>query len=294
MPQRSYKIEFFQLNLVPNQDVASVRDLFEALSEEEYDTSSEIGGFTREVWGLVFDRYPESVCGQFRKFRDTDIPEIGLPGEDAEQIELEDGEGLIEKNFFIYYEENNILAWHRNNHSSGINQFVSFLSSTAGIRVSAGPILQSDAIARLMNGDVELKKIEITLPRPTNPALYPDDDFGSSILGMMTDADADSLKISMGVDLRRADTEGRLTNRLKSTLRNVLRSGATTARAHVFEDGSEFPIDLIADRVFSWQSVETNSQFPPSFTMYGIIDTAKAECQEALDGYFGAMEDALL
>lgn len=294
MPQRSYKIEFFQLNLVPNQDVSSIRELFEALDDEEYDTSLDISGFTREVWGLVFDRFEDSVCGQFRKFRNTDIPEIGSLGEDAEQIELEDDEGLIEKNFFVYYEEHDLLAWHKNSHSSGVNQFVNFLGTTAGVRVTAGPILQSDAISRLMSGDVELKKIEITLPRPTNPRLYPDDDFGAGIMGMMTDADADSLKISMGVDLRRADTEGKLTQRLKRTLRNLANSGASTARAHVFEDGVEYPIDLIADRVFSWQSVETNAYFPPNFTMYGIIDTAKAECQEELDGYFGAMEDALL
>ncbi|QKN80772.1 DUF6731 family protein [Scandinavium goeteborgense] len=294
MPQRSYKIEFFQLSITPNQDVSSIRDLFQALSDEEYETSFEIGGFTREVWGLVFDRFDDSVCGQFRKFRNTDIPEIGSIGEDGEEIELEDDEGLIEKNFFVYYEENDILAWHKNTHSSGVNQFVNFLSSTAGLKIKAGPILQSDAIARLMSGDVELKKIEITLPRPTNPQLYPQDDFGSSILEMMNNADADSLKISMGVDMRRTDTEGRLTGRLKQTLRNLVRNGASTARAHVFDDGVEYPIDLIADRVFSWQSVETNAHFPPNLTMYGMIDTAKAERQEELDGYFGAMEDALL
>ncbi|SFF36657.1 hypothetical protein SAMN05216563_1299 [Phytobacter palmae] len=294
MPQRSYKIEFFQLNMVPNQNVSSIRELFEALHDEEYETSLVITGFPREVWGLVFDRYPASVCGQFRKFRNTDIPEVGSIGEDGEEIELDDDEGLIEKNFFVYYEENNLLAWHKNSHSSSINQFVNFLSTTAGIRVTAGPILQSDAIARLMSNDVQLKKIEITLPRPTNPQLYPRDDFGTSIIGLLSDSDADSLKISMGVDLRRADTEGRLSGRLKRTLRNLVQSGATTARAYVFEDGLEHPIDLIADRIFSWQSVETNAYFPPNFTMYGIIDTAKAECQEELDGYFGALEDALI
>lgn len=294
MPLRSYKIEFFQLSIIPNQDISSVRDLFEALDADEYDTSLEIGGFTREIWRLVFDRFDNSVCGQFRKFRDTDIPEIGSVGEDAEQIELEDDEGLIERNFFVYYEQNDLLAWHKNSHSSGVNQFANFLSTTAGVKVTAAPVIQSDAIARLMSGDVDLKKIEFTLPRPTNPRLYPEDDFGSSILGMMNNADADSLKISMGVDMRRADTEGKLTSRLKRTLRNLVRNGASTARAHVIDDGVEYPIDLIADRVFSWQSVETNAHFPPNYTMYGIIDTAKAERQEELDGYFGAMEDALI
>lgn len=294
MSHREYKIEFFQLNFLPNQDISSIRELFEALFEEEYDTALNIGGFTRETWGLLFDRFPNSVCGQFRKFRNTDIPEIGVIGEDAEQIELEDGEGLIERNFFVYYEENDILAWHKNGHSSSVNQFANFLSNTSGLRISASPILQPEAVNRLMQGNIELKKIEVTIPRPTNPALYPDDDFGSDMIRMMNSADADSLKITMGVDLRRADTEGKLSNRLKNMLRNIVRSGASTARAHVFDDGVEYPIDLIADRVFSWQSVETNAQFPPNLTMYGIIDTAKAERQEELDDYFGAMDDTLI
>ncbi|EMK5854217.1 hypothetical protein V9I00_002098 [Salmonella enterica] len=294
MASRNYKIEFFQLSIVPNQDISSVRELFEAIDAEGYESALNIGGFTREMWGLLFDRFPSSVCGQFRKFRDTDIPEIGSVGEDAEELELEEGEGLIERNFFVYYEDNDLLAWHKNGHSSSVNQFANFLGNTSGLRVTAAPVLQSDAIARLMNGEIELKKIEITLPRPTNPTLYPDDDFSSDLFDIMDNSSADSLKITMGVDLRRADTQGKLTSRLKNTLRNIVKNGASTARAHVIDDGIEYPIDLIADRVFSWQSVETNANFPPSRTMYSIIDTAKAECQEELDGYFGSMADSLI
>lgn len=294
MATRSYKIEFFQLSLIPNADVSSLRDLFESLDDNFFSTDLNIGGFTREIWGLVFDRFPSSVCGQFRKFRNTDVPEIGVVGGIAEEINLEEDEGLIEKNFFVYYEEHDILAWHKNNHSSGINQFSNFLSSTSGAKIQANPLLQADAIERLMRGNVELKKIEITLPRPTNPTLFQGDDFGPDLIDLMSSANADSLKVSLAVDMRRADTEGKLTGRLKNTLRYIVRNGATTAKAIVFEDGIEHPIDLIADRVFSYQQVETDAHFPPNLTMYGIINTAKDDCQEDIDGYFGAMEDALL
>jgi hypothetical protein len=294
MAKRSYKIEFFQVSLNPNADANDIRDIFEGIRDEDFDAALEIGGFTREVWGLLFDRFPSSVCGQFRKFRDTDIPEVGVVGGDAEEIDLEDGEGLIEKNFFVYYEDHDLLAWHKNNHSSGVNQFVNFLTAISGAKVSVSPILQSDAIERLMNGDVELKKIEITLPRPTNPRFYKGDDFGPDLIDLMGSANADSLKISLGIDLRRADTEGSLTSRLKNTLKYIVKNGATTAKAIVFEDGIEHPIDLIADRVFSYQDVDTDAHFPPNLTMYGIINTAKDDCQEEIDGYFGSMEDALI
>ncbi|CNE36149.1 DUF6731 family protein [Yersinia intermedia] len=294
MPFRDYKIEFFQLNLKPSAEIPSIRALFTLLLEDDnYRTSLAQGSYTREIWGLINDRFPRTVCGQFRKFRTTDIPEIGQVGGDAKEIELNENEGLIEKNFFVYYEEHDILAWHKNGHSSSVLQFASFLSASGGCKISAGPVLQPDAIARLMNGNIELKKIELTIPRPTNPELYPEDDYGRGLIDMMNNLNADSLKLSLGVDLRRADSEGKLSNRLKNTLRAIVETGATTARAQVFEDGIEHPIDLIADRVFSYQRVETDAHFPPSFTMYGIIDTAKAECQGDLDDYFGALEDAI-
>ncbi|CAM3405229.1 hypothetical protein BS639_23995 [Rouxiella silvae] len=294
MPFRDYKIEFYQLNLSPTAEIPTIRALLSLLeTDDHYLTSLAQGGYTREIWGLVYDRFPDTICGQFRKFRTTDIPEIGQVGGDSQVIELNENEGLIEKNFFVYYEEHSIIAWHKNGHSSRVIQFANFLSSCGGCKISAGPVLQPDAISRLMSGNIELKKIELTIPRPTNPELYPEDDYGRGLIEMMNNLDADSLKLSLGVDLRRADSEGKLSNRLKNTLRAIVETGATTARAHVFENGVEHPIDLIADRVVSNQSVETDAHFPPSFTMYGIINTAKTECQGELDDYFGALEDAI-
>lgn len=296
MPSRDYKIEFFQLNFMPNGNFESLPSIFAAISDadnNECPSSQSQGGYTREIWGLRTDRFPSTVCGQFRKFRTTDIPEIGSVGELAHEIELEDNQGIIERNFFVFYEENNLIAWHKNSHSSSINQFAKFLSTVSGSRIRALPVIQGDAIERLMSGDVTLKKIELSIPRPTNPDLYPDDDFGTNIIEMMNSTNTDSLKLSMGVDLRRADTEGQLVNRLKRTIRAFSAFGATTAKALVIEDGIEYPIDLIADRVISIQRVETDAHFPPSLTMYGIIDTAKAECQEELDAYFGSVEAAL-
>ncbi|MGK2697582.1 DUF6731 family protein [Serratia surfactantfaciens] len=294
MTEKNYKVEFFQLSLTPNREIDSFETLFELLeNDDDTQTALNHGGYTREIWGLRNKRNPRAIYGQFRKFRTTDIPEIGKVGGQSQEIELDDNEGLIERNFFAYYVENDIVAWHKNSHSSSINQFAGFLSAIADCKISAAPILQADAIGRLMSGDVTLKKIEFTLPRPTNPDLYPADNYGRGMIDLMNGVDADSLKVTMGVDLRRADTEGKMSNRLKDTLRALVQSGATTARAYVFDEGIEHPIDLIADRVFSIQQIETDAHFPPAITMYNLLDTAKAECQEGIDDYFGEMGRAL-
>ncbi|QWT40135.1 DUF6731 family protein [Dickeya dadantii] len=293
MPEREYRIDFFQLSVLPTHEIEDSVDVFQKIIDGVFDTAINQSGYTREIWSLRRRRSGNAIDGQFRKFRTTDIPEIGQIGMQAQEIELGDNDGLIEKNFFVFYLENNILAWHRNSHSNSPLQFSRFLSSISDSKVTVDPILQADAVQRLMSGNITLKKIEFTIPRPTNPELYPDDDYGRGIIDLMNNTNADSLKLSMGVDLRRADSEGSMTNRLKQTLRNLVHSGATTARATVFENGIEYPIDLIADRVFSIQQVETNTNFPPNLTMYNLIDSAKQECQESLDAYFGAMGEGL-
>lgn len=95
-----------------------------------------------------------------------------------------------------------------------------------------------------------------------------------------------------GTDAVLTAPDNRLTGAIKQTLRNLHALGATTAKATVIEDGLQHTIDLIADRVSSRQRTETDGR-PPAETMYGLIDNAREECSEAIDGYFGAVDNAL-
>ncbi|QBH95755.1 hypothetical protein EKN56_04675 [Limnobaculum zhutongyuii] len=291
--ERKYKIEFFQLDMTITADYPSPWEVFSAITEEGAETSLNSGGITRDIWGLRDRNRPLSFVGEFRKFRTTDVPEIGEVGSPAEDIELDENEGIIEKNFFVYYRNHRLLGWHNNSHAGGAKHLATFLSNLLGIKVKLNPVLKTDAIRRLMNGNTTVKKISVSIPRPTNPELYPDDDFGRQTIDMMDHMSADSLRLELGINSRRGDSAGALADRIKQALRAFASSGATTAKAQVIEDGIEYPIDLIADRIISFQSVETNARFPPSGTMYRLIDDAKRDCQEDIDGYFGTLENAL-
>lgn len=292
---KKYTIDFFQLSLQPTSSIPSVEKGFELIAGAKKSSPLSIGGYTREIWKPLARKHRDGPCfaGQFRKFRTDDLPEIGSTGEDASEIELEDDEGLVERNFFVFYPKHQVLGWCRNSHGNTPNQFARFLSSLWSTKVEAGPLLQPDAAKRLMRRGVELKKIKLVIPRPANPDMYDSNEFNRELMALMSDAHADSIHLEMGIDARRADTAGTLTSRLKTALKQAASLGASSARAVVYDDGIEHPIDLIADRIFSVQEIETNAKYPPAGTMYTAIDSALHECKGQLNEYFGSDEESL-
>lgn len=290
---RFYTIDFFQLSIVATGDVPTPEDGFRAIHEDEYQPILNSSGYTRDLWRLESRKRPMSYAGQFRKFRTTDLPEIGTAGGNAKELALDDDEGVVERNFFVYYKEHQLLGWCRNGHANTASQFASFLGQLWGTKVSIGPVLEPDAVRRLMSGNVDLKKVTLSIPRPTSRDLYPEEDFSNGTLALLNKSGADSLHLILSIDTRRSDTDGKLSAHWKRALAEFTSLGATTARAIVYEDGVEHPIDLIADRVSSRQGIETNARFPPSGTMYAAIDAARDECKGAIHDYFGSLEGAL-
>lgn len=287
LDRRQYRIDFFQLSIVANGEIASADDVFRAILDGNLAAVAESGGFTREVYELAHRGRPNSYTGQFRKFRTYDLPEIGAAGDSAHELELLEGQGLIERNFFVFYAEHSLIGWHVNGHGSTQNQLAKFLGAITGQQMRVDPVPVAGALERLMAGDVITKKITATIARPTNAAMMPDDDYSSEFIRLLSGFDGDSLHISIGIDARRGDSAGRLTNRAKDALRALAASGATTARADVIEDGIEHPIDLLLDRVKSFQYAESDSKYPSRTTMFTLIDLAHRESLADFQCHFG-------
>lgn len=286
---KKYIVDFYQLVIEADDQIHSIEEGLEKIRTGELPASFEDRRFVRDIWELISSEAGKNLWfgGQFRKFRMEDLPEVGKRNSEPRELDLAEDEGLIERNFFVYFKEHQILGWHKNGNGNTPNQLASCLSDIFQVNVKANPIIQPDALARLMAGKVELKKITISIPKPSSGDFYAEDDFSKRMLELLKTSGADSLHLTLGVDGRRQDSEGKLTSKLKNALKELgQNSEPSTLRADVFEDGLEHPIDLIADRVNSTQSVETNHRYPPSRTMYRAIKDAKKECQEAIDAYF--------
>lgn len=293
MQEREYRIDFFQLTIVANGEIGDVQDALEAIVRGDIPSVNASDGYTREIFNLQHRRRPSSFAGQFRKFRTSDLPEVGITGAQASELELMEGQGLIERNFFVYYRQHSLIGWHINGHGSTPKQLSTFLTQVTGQKVRAEPIPIRGALDRLMAGNVVAKKITATIARPTNAQALPDDDYGDEYLRMLSGVGGDTMHIAISIDSRRGDSAGELGHKAKDLLRAFAAFGATTARAEVIEDGIEHPIDLILDRVKTVQYEESDAKYPPAPSMFAMIDRSHRESRADFEAHFGEGDDVL-
>ena len=287
---KSYIFDFYSLS-------SNKLDLFSMSAEEAFKgiISGELQpsytnyGSIREIFGLKFRPDTNSYAGQVRKIRQANLPEVGALGRDAKKLELEMGEGVIEKNFFVYYKENSLLVMHRNDDGNSGNHLAQLLTASAGVAFYASPVIRPDQAEMLLNSKLNIKKFSVKIPKPTNPEIYPQDSISAKTLELLNNSGADFLDVTFTVDQKIETSAGRLSSALQSAIGSMLSMGATKAKLDTDENGKILPIDLIANRIYSSQRISTNSYFPPDESMYKLSDQAKEDQRESLNDYFGAV-----
>jgi len=289
---KQYRIEFYELTIdVPTAECPDAFRALASLANGERELSINIGGIVRELWPSTLWQDQDVIKGSFRKFRMNDLPEIGRVGDTSRELVLEEKQGLVEKNFFALYRQQSLLIWHSNGHANTPTQFGYALGKLLGIRVNVNPLIQSDALRRLMRGDVEVRKIEVSIPRPKNPDYYPGNKFNRALFSAMSAADGDRIRVSISSDgkVRPQSKFAKLKSTVKQALEELVTDNiVSVARADVKEDnGVEHPIDLIADRLLSLQGIDHDGRYPLAHEMFKAFEEARSEKQEEIDACLG-------
>lgn len=285
---KKYTFDFYALTH-DSEDLfsVSVADALRGIMDKDYASEHHHYGCTREIYDLCHRSNPDSYAGQIRKIRKADLPEVGQPGRDSKKLELDEDEGVVEKNFFVYYCDNSTLVIHRNENGNTGTHLAQLLSSSLGTPYFASPLIRPEDAELILNNKLTIKKFSVKIPRPTNPDLYPQDSISATTVELLNKSGADSLDLTFTVDSKLDSSSGRLTSALQTAISTLLSLGATKAKLETDDNGLIHPIDLIANRITSTQSTRTNAHFPPSETMYKLIDAARMEKKEEVDGYFG-------
>lgn len=281
-----YRIEFYEVAIKATAEHANAFAALQSLAARTDALCVEWGGITRELWKPSLQGV--SIRGALRKFRMSDLPEIGSVGGNSRELELEEDQGLVEKNFFTLYRQQSLLAWHTNGHANTVGQFARVLAELLGTEVHANPLIQSDALRRLLRGGVEVRNMEISIPRPRDPSYYPENEFNKGILSALSASEGDRILVKITTDAR-INADPTLSKRLiKSALKEIITDDlASKARVNVNEDGIEHPIDLIADRLLTFVEIEHDGRYPPQQKMFRAFDTARHEQQEAINACLG-------
>lgn len=284
MPQ-SIRVDFFQVSVTPNETIQSPVDGFRMMMNGACSLQHQNGGFLRELYKLSL-RNQQNFCGDFRKFRKDQLPRVGSPGGNADEIPLTDEQGIIEHNCFVFYPTYNVIAIHYNSHANHFGRFAETLSALWGVRVEITPLISADTLRRLQRYGTNLVEIEAKIPRPTNRDLLPsDDNYTQEALSILNRSGGDYMTIKLAIDRRRSGA-GYLANEIKNTVAGLRAYDPEILRAKIDEGGIVSPIDLIADRVKVVRRIESSARYVSSETIFQEVDNAYQIAEADINAYF--------
>jgi hypothetical protein len=287
VPTKEYTVKFYAGAIGPDGQHASIAAALLALNSLPQPFVIGEGENTYFVKDLEVWNQNRSFRGVFAKVRMTGLPHIGDTGGIEQELNLEPTEGLLEKNHFIFTSRRHLLSYQENFFGPTSSMLGKYLTKFVGAAVDFGPVIKADALQRLMNGGTEMKKLELTLARPTNPAMFPANDFSQSILDLMQSTDSMSIQLNLS-----ANGPGQRGNTLTPELKNIVRTlinrnAVRSARATVLEEGQTVPLDLIADRIAVRKDIEMDGRYPVPTSIYAALEEARQEVSSELDEYFG-------
>lgn len=283
---KTYQVRFFAASIEQPEGARpySIQDLFREMALHARRAGglcppTSDGTLTYEVRDLRSINNGNVVMGVFAVMRD-DAPHIRGTDRTERVIPLQDDEGVLEKNHFIFYAATGLIVYQVNQRASHPVRFEQHLTDLAGRErtVVFGDILTRDAWQKLNSGIV--KRLEITIDTPRHPGAFDPDDFTGPTLHTMERAGAQKAQITL--------TAGRgvMSTWMKEQLQR-LRGGPHIDRLQVRLDGEEQPIDLLANTVRDTIQVVINGRYPDTAQTLTELAAAHDRQREALRAHFG-------
>lgn len=285
---KTFTIEFYQGD-VGNQDL-NLSDLLNEIANNNNVQAVNQNGTGYEPRSLQVINNGNVVKGYFAKFRNDNLPHVGELGGNERELELAADEGLMEKNYFHYSRQHELLIWQANGHGSTAQRFANYLSEVTNEVVSFLPVLQHNAMQRMMNGHAQVRNLDMRVAMSPVAGLVPETDFSRGVMASLAHARGKSMHIEVRGDGRSHEPESRyLSNQVKNGIQDLMRvADVQSARIDVEEDGTPLPaIDLITDRLKSKQNVEMLGRYPDEAGIYTALDRARVEQMETIQAILG-------
>jgi hypothetical protein len=282
--KKTYSVDFYRVRIKQNSNSPLFADTLRDAASTGFLEMVETAGTAdhhqvKSIVTFTSDKVFKAVFGKVRK---ADIPKQGDEHGNEEELNLKPGYGLVEKNYFMFYRDTNLLVYQRNQNGSHYSKLAQYLSKVLGNTVSLDPVLTADSYARLMQNDVVPTKIELSLAASSNSELYPED-WTQDMMDLIKGVGGARAKLTIRADTRRGET---LVARAKEAAVILARSGLASISRVSVED-NEHPIDLIADRIKEKIEVEIEGRYPDPESIYNALMSAKDRRQDDLDSFFG-------
>lgn len=127
---KHYRIDFFTGHVTADENQGRLADVLDALIARAACPAWKRGGYAYELRDLLLTG--QVYRGVLAKLRSDQLPHAGQLGGVERELDLAEEEGLIEKNFFLYYSSRNLLVYQRNGNASRSQRFAEYLTDFWG------------------------------------------------------------------------------------------------------------------------------------------------------------------
>lgn len=278
---KSFKVRFYQSHTGEAQtNVASIfLDLIDKQKQDE--PSPQIGEGIRkhEIRELSALSNRNLIQGVLALVRD-DAPHIREEDGGERKIKLKEKEGLLEKNYFLYYPTQNLLVWQVNGNASHVSQLGRYLTEICGEKIEFLDILQQDSYQRLQDGVIN--KMQFRVAKMQNAENIAPDNWEASAFELMSGIDGTSIEVTVSTP--------RIKRGLAASTAEIVKRmmGREDVKAlKVDLDGEKEPIDLLADRIYDSIRVNMAGRYPIPEEVIHELAEAKDRQRDALEASLG-------
>ncbi|SIQ30521.1 DUF6731 family protein [Marinobacterium stanieri] len=292
--------DFFQCQIINSRadlPARTMEQVFEQLLTQhrspDQNTVRELGGKAYELRDI--ETTSTGYRGVIAKYKKADLPHAAIPGGEERELDLAEDEQLLDKTFFSYYSDYALIILQRNRFAINPMRFGRYLSQ-GGYNVSLNPIIEAADLRRLMADDVNIRVAEISIARPTNPALFEglEHNFNNSIMQSLGVSNAAKINLTMRGDGHSDSPEQRyLDSGLKRAFLEMKDRFDVSKAQLELEDagGVVHPLDLVTDRLVYDEVIEFDGRYPSASRMQEVIDNARNVKEPEILSYFGALDE---
>lgn len=206
-----------------------------------------------------------SWTGVFGKLRD-DAPHVIDQNNNESELDLIDGQKLIEKCHFLFKQNVNILVWQTNRSAGSLNRFQIYLSQLFDEMVSLPMIMNQEGLDRILAGD--LYEISFHYDRPNALFTGKRPKWSKEIFNMLNDVRAAHGKFEL-----RAERNSSLGQKAKTMVQTIFGMSETDKIRVRLTDDSD-PIKLFLAPETEKIEVELKGRYPDSGTVYVELQSA--------------------
>lgn len=286
---KSFGVRFYTANCLGDAPVVAVADLlqsiYEASQRGELSPQLEDEGCRYEIRELQSLGAATSFKGVLAVVRD-DAPHIRAADGAERKIDLEEEEGVLEKNYFLFFRQHNLLVWQVNGRASHVMRFERYLSMLSPNTIVFDDVIDRGSLARLQAGTV--KRIQVRIALPKNAEAYDPEVWEGGAFDMMAGVGATTMQFELAT--RR---KGRgLERTVKEAVHRLLNRKETRA-VRVRMDGQRDFIDLMADCITDQVQVQMFGLYPNPTSVFAELASAKDRQYPRLEAYFGIDDQVL-